>query len=158
MGPHWVILPGKIAGIWKKSFSQKKIHRGYEKPVFCDFFTPNGVVTFSVWSVNLEPSTQWQSQKRPEVDILGRSRRPVRVAFSPPTPNWPAVTVTVRKGKVPQTQTYTSRDTSRHGRCDGELAGTCGGLFAEIGTGLCEADVHRFQTSEKGPKASWDLV
>ena len=29
----------------------------------------------------------------------------------------------MRQGKVLQTQTYTSRDTSRHGRCDGELAG-----------------------------------
>ena len=42
----------------EKKFFTKKIHRGYEKTVFCDFFTPNGVVTFSVWSVNLEPSTQ----------------------------------------------------------------------------------------------------
>ena len=32
-----------------------------------------------------------------------------------------------RKGL--QTQTYTSRDTSRHGRCDGELAGASWGRF-----------------------------
>ena len=82
----------------------------------------------------------------------------MRVAFSPPTPNWPAPTVTVRHRKVLQTQTYTSRDTFRHGRCDGELAGASWGLFAEIGTGLCETDVRRFQTSKRGPNTSSDLA
>ena len=64
----------------------------------------------------------------------------------------------MRQGKVLQTQTYTSRDTSRHGRCDGELAGHVGVVFAEIGTGLCETDIRRFQTSFLGPNASSDLV
>ena len=36
--------------------------------------------------------------------------------------------------------------------------GHVGVVFAEIGTGLCETDVRRFQTSQKGPKASSDLV
>ena len=30
--------------------------------------------------------------------------------------------------------------------------------FAEIGTGLCETDVRRFQMSKKGPNASSDLA
>ena len=30
--------------------------------------------------------------------------------------------------------------------------------FAEIGTGLCETDIRRFQTSFLGPNASSDLV
>ena len=64
----------------------------------------------------------------------------------------------MRQGKVLQTQTYTSRDTSRHGRCDGELAGDVGVVFAERRTGLCETDVRRFQTSKKGPNASSDLA
>ena len=64
----------------------------------------------------------------------------------------------MRQGKVLQTQTYTSRDTSRHGRCNGELAGTVGVGFAEKRHGLCETDVRRFQTSKKGPNASSDLA
>ena len=81
--------------------------------------TPNGQVPASVWSVNLEPSTQWQTHKRPEVEIWSCSSRPAQVARSPPTTDWPAVTATVRQQKVLETQTCTSWDTSRQGRCDG---------------------------------------
>ena len=61
-------VPERIAG-------DKKIHPGryngqiLKKPFFSTLGKPNGVVTSSVWSVNLEPSTQQQSHKRPEVDI-----------------------------------------------------------------------------------------
>jgi hypothetical protein len=59
----------------KESLAIKKIHPGryngqiLKNPFFGTLGTPNGVVTFIVWSVNLEPSTQGQSHKRPEVDI-----------------------------------------------------------------------------------------
>ena len=36
--------------------------------------------------------------------------------------------------------------------------GHVGVVFAEIGTGLCETDIRRFQTSKKGPNASSNLV
>ena len=36
--------------------------------------------------------------------------------------------------------------------------GHVGVVFAEIGTGLCETDIRRFQTSFWGPNASSDLV
>ena len=51
-------IVGENSRNWEKSFFPKKSIGGTKKTVFCNFFTPNGVVTFSVWSVNLEPSTQ----------------------------------------------------------------------------------------------------
>ena len=36
--------------------------------------------------------------------------------------------------------------------------GHVGVVFAEKGTGLCETDIRRFQTSKKGPNASSDLA
>ena len=36
--------------------------------------------------------------------------------------------------------------------------GHVGVVFAEIGTGLCETDIRRFQTSFLGPNASLNLV
>ena len=59
----------------KESLAIKKFHPGryngqiLKKSFFATLGKPNGVVTSSVWSVNLEPSTQQQSHKRPEVDI-----------------------------------------------------------------------------------------
>ena len=63
-------VPEVIAGE-KKIFAPAVITAKFQKknPRFCDFFTPNGVVTSSVWSGNLEPSTQQQSHKRLGVDI-----------------------------------------------------------------------------------------
>ena len=40
-----------------------------KKPFFATLGMPNRSEAASVWSANLEPSTQWQSHKRPEVDI-----------------------------------------------------------------------------------------
>ena len=54
----------------KNNFTPAVITAKFKKNRFFAILgTPNGVVTFSVWGVNLEPSTQWQSHKRPEVDI-----------------------------------------------------------------------------------------
>ena len=51
-------LPEKIAGD-KKKFTPAVITAKFKKNrFFATLGTPNGVVTFSVWSVNLEPSTQ----------------------------------------------------------------------------------------------------
>ena len=63
-------VPEEIAG-------DKKNHPGRyngqilkkEKCSFATLGTPNRSVAASVWSANLEPSTEWQSHKRPEVDI-----------------------------------------------------------------------------------------
>ena len=78
--------------------------------------------------------------------------------FSLLTPNWPTVMVTMRQRKVPQTQIYTSRDTSRHGRCDDELTRTCWGLFCRKRHAFCETDICQFQRSFLGPNASSNLV
>ena len=62
-------VPEEIAGD-KIFFTPAVITAKFlKKPIFAILGTPNGVVTFSVWTSNLEPSTQWQSHKRPEVDI-----------------------------------------------------------------------------------------
>jgi hypothetical protein len=60
----------------KKLLVIKKIHPGryngqilFGKNRFAIFGTPNGSVAASVWGAILEPSTQWQSHKRPGVDI-----------------------------------------------------------------------------------------
>ena len=41
------------------------------------------------------------------------------------------ITATVQQRKLLQTQTYTSQDTSRQGRYDGEPVRTIGGLFVQ---------------------------
>ena len=62
-------VPEGIAGDKKKFHPGRYNGQIFKNPFFATLGTPNGVVTFSVWSVNLEPSAQWQSHKRREVDI-----------------------------------------------------------------------------------------
>ena len=48
-------VPEGIAG-HKKNHPGRRNSQILKKPFFATLGTPNGVVTFSVWSVNLEPS------------------------------------------------------------------------------------------------------
>ena len=89
-----------------------------------------------------------------------RSRRPARVVCSPPTPNWPAVTVTVRQRNL---KCYKHKPTHPGTPLNTvnvmvNSPGHVGVSFAEKRHGLCESDVCQFQTSKKGPNASSDLA
>ena len=72
----WVGLAAWGMEARKESLAIKKFHPGhYNGQIlrgtvsFAIFGTPNGSVSANVWSANLKTSTQWQSHKRPEVDI-----------------------------------------------------------------------------------------